>query len=248
MNHAYILKTVRAQLANDLNCSPDDFDREGFVFCEARENPGRRPFPRGKRHLDMLTMGGAVIVSATPDILPYVRQQLQGKTRDEAFELPFAVGTGINYLPDELPFLRAPDGIDIEIAERERILELYRLTRQEDFSHALLYNEKHPRPDMLAAVARADGTIAGMAGVSADCKALWQIGINVLPEHRRLGIAAYLTNRLAAEVLERGKIPYYATAVSNILSQRVAHRAGFAPAWATIWRGRFDGELTEPTS
>jgi len=59
-----MFRVVKSQLATDLNCTADDFSREGFVFCEAKENPGWRPFPRGKRHFEMLTMGGVVIVSA----------------------------------------------------------------------------------------------------------------------------------------------------------------------------------------
>ena len=62
MTQHEMLHIVKAQLATDLNCSPDDFDREGIVFCEAKENPGRRPFPRGERHFEMYTMGRAVIV------------------------------------------------------------------------------------------------------------------------------------------------------------------------------------------
>ncbi|MDR2649448.1 MAG: hypothetical protein LBB94_06995 [Clostridiales bacterium] len=64
---------------------------------------------------------------------------------------------------------------------------------------------------------------------------MWQIGIDVLPEYRHLGIAAVLTNRLTIEILERGKIPYYGTAQRNIASQRVAHRAGLRPAWCDVW-------------
>jgi predicted GNAT family acetyltransferase len=90
------------------------------------------------------------------------------------------------------------------------------------------------------AVAYADGAVAGMAGASDDCEMMWQIGINVLPEYRNRGIAAALTNRLAMGILERGKIPYYGAAASNIASLRVAHRAGFRPAWACVYRGRFD--------
>jgi len=70
----------------------------------------------------------------------------------------------------------------------------------------------------------------------------------VLPEHRSRGIAAALVNRLTLEVLNRGKIPYYGTALSNIASQRTANRAWYVPAWACVWRGRFDGVLTQPTS
>ena len=84
-----MLCIVQSQLATDLNCSADDFSRDGIVFCEAKENPGRRPFPRGERHIEMYTMGNAVIVSATPDILPFLREQLDGKSREEAFDMPF---------------------------------------------------------------------------------------------------------------------------------------------------------------
>jgi GNAT superfamily N-acetyltransferase len=243
-----MLEVVRKQLATDLNCSPDDFLREGFVFAEARENPGRRPYPRKARHLDMLTMGNAVIVSATPDILPYVKEQLAGKTRDEAFEAPFVHGVGINCLPGTLPALSAPDGVSLEIVGRDGIPKLYGLTDKKNFRYALQYDPNHPRPDVLAVTASVDGVVAGIAGVSADCEEMWQIGVDVLPEYRNLGIAAVAVNRLASAVLAKGKVPFYAAAATNIASQRVAGRAGFAPAWATVWRARFDGELTEPTS
>ncbi len=237
-----IMYAVRAQLAIDLNCSADDFDREGYVFCEARENPGRRPFPRGKRHFEMLTMGGAVIVSATSDILPYLREQLQGKSYWEAFDMPFVYGTGHYFMPDYPNPLSVPDGVEITVADKSNITALY---RYEGFTNALQYDANHSRPDALAVVARINGDIAGIAGASADCDMLWQIGIDVLPEHRNHGIAAVLTNRLAIEILTRGKVPYYGTASSNLASQSVAHRAGFKPAWVCAYRGLFDGVLTE---
>ena len=83
-----MLCIVQTQLAADLNCSTNDFNRDGIVFCEAKENPDRRPFPRGEHHIEMYTMGRAVIVSAAPNILPYLRGQLDGKNRDEAFDMP----------------------------------------------------------------------------------------------------------------------------------------------------------------
>lgn len=86
-----------------------------------------------------------------------------------------------------------------------------------------------------------------MAGASADCEMLWQIGIDVLPTYRDLGIAAALTNHLALEVLNRNKIPYYGTASSNLASQRVAHRAGYKPVWVCAYRGKFDEMLTAAT-
>ena len=63
---------------------------------------------------------------------------------------------------------------------------------------------------------------------------MWQIGIDVLPEYRRSGIASALTNQLARLVFERGKIPFYAAAWANIRSIRNGLRCGFRPAWAAM--------------
>lgn len=245
MKNEYILSTVRGQLAIDLNCLPDDFDRNGFVFCQARNNPGRRPFPRDARHFDMLTMGGAIIVSATPDILPFLRDQLDGKSRDDAYAMPFVYGHSLYYLPDDICPMALPDCFSIEIAEQPMIQKLYAL---DHFHNALSYDISHPRPDVLVMSAKLDEMIIGMAGASADCEMLWQIGVDVLPEYRNRGIAAVLTNWLALEILQRGRIPYYGTSSVNIASQRVAHRAGFRPAWVCAYRGVFDGIAAAPTS
>ena len=61
-----------------------------------------------------------------------------------------------------------------------------------------------------------------------------QIGIDVLPEYRRMGIASALTSSLAIEILERGKIPFYCAAWSNIKSVRNAIKSGFRPAWVEM--------------
>ena len=129
--------------------------------------------------------------------------------------------------------------------EQPDISELY---AHKGFSYAIGNDSNHPRPDILAMTAMVDGRIAGIAGASDDCEMMWQVGIDVLPEYRNRGIAAVLTNKLAIEILKRGKIPNYAAATSNVASQRVARRAGYVLAWTGVYRGRFDGELTGPTS
>ncbi|HHX56071.1 MAG TPA: GNAT family N-acetyltransferase, partial [Clostridiales bacterium] len=76
--------------------------------------------------------------------------------------------------------------------------------------------------------------LIGLAGCSADCNLMWQIGVDVLPEYRRRGIAAALTSRLAIEILEAGKVPFYCSAWSNIRSVRNAVKSGFIPAWVEM--------------
>ena len=70
--------------------------------------------------------------------------------------------------------------------------------------------------------------------VHADCETMWQIGIDVLPSHRRQGVASALTSRLALEIISRGKVPFYCAAWCNIKSVRNAIRSGFRPRWTEI--------------
>ena len=140
--------------------------------------------------------------------------------------------------------LHCRNDFEIDFVEQKDIPNLYTIN---GFNNAIQYDIRHPRPDILAITAKKDDKIVAMAGASDDCEMLWQIGIDVLPDYRNKGLAATLTNRLAIEILKRGKIPYYGTAGSNVASQRVAHRAGFEIAWMCAYKGVFDGLPTSPT-
>ena len=98
-----------------------------------------------------------------------------------------------------------------------------------EWSNALC--KKRAELDVLGVGAYENETLVGLAGCSADCDTMYQIGIDVLPEYRRQGIAAALTSQLAAEILKRGKVPFYCCAWCNLPSARNAVRAGFRPAW-----------------
>ena len=244
-----MLSEVKRQLAVDLNCAVHDFDgeKDGIVFIDYKQNPGRRPFPRGGSHFEMLSLGQSIIVSATPEIMEIVKPQLIGKSRDEAFSMPFIYGCGVYFLPDLVAIkeITAPKLFEFETVERRNIPSLY---SDSGFQNALQYDADHPRPDALAVVAKSYGRTVGIAGASADCEKMWQVGIDVLTEFRGQNIAVYLVNRLTLEILRRGIIPYYGTAVSNIASQRVAHRAGYAPSWICSYKGVFDGADVLPAT
>ncbi len=246
MTRAGLWDETRRQLAIDHCCAPEDFGRDGTLFFPLLDAPGRRAFPRGEQHLEMTTMGKSVVVSATEGLLPFLRAQLTGKTRDQAFSMPFVYGLSLYYLPalDGPGSVRPPAGYAFDWTECAGMEALY---EHEGFRNAILYDLDSPRPDVLALAARKGGEIAAMAGASADSETLWQIGIDVLPAHRGRGLAAALVGMLTQEILARGKVPYYGTSASNIASQRVAHRAGYAPAWMCCYQGLFDGVKTSPT-
>ena len=95
--------------------------------------------------------------------------------------------------------------------------------------------EDHKELDVLGIGAYDNDKLVGLAACSADCETMWQIGVNVLPEYRRRGIASALTSRLAIEILERGKVPFYCCAWSNIRSVKNRNKK-----WIPSCMGRND--------
>ena len=94
--------------------------------------------------------------------------------------------------------------------------------------------EKRKELDVLGVGAYDNGELIGLAACSADCDTMWQIGVDVIPGYRRKGIASAMTSKLALEILERGKVPFYCCAWSNVKSARNAIKSGFRPAWVEM--------------
>ncbi len=240
-----MLRIVQNQLAIDLNCTPNDLngEKDSFVFVEAKDNPGRRPFRRGKQFFEILTMGKSIVVSATPARLKYAIDQFTGKERDDAFSMPFIRGHAMCYLPDidNLKCILPPANFTYETIQKDRISMLL---KTQGFSNALQYDLNHPVQNSLAILARQGDRIAGIAGAYWWSQKMWSIGIDVLPEYRNNGLAVYLVNALTIEILQQDIVPVYTTASSNIASQKVGYRAGYMPVWMSDRQLRFEGELS----
>jgi len=205
------------------------------------------------------TMGPGAVVSCTADRLDWAQQHLGQLDRDELFSLPvlarindlvrpdgqFVAGPNLLYVgfPNTIFPARCPEGITIELFEQDRVPSLY---AHEGFRHALHYRVHEERPDVLATVACHGDRIVGIAGASADTVDLWQIGIEITREFQGRGIGKTLTSRLAEAILNRGKVPYYATLPSNIVSRNVAMSVGLRPCWTEV--GTFDGNPFPPIS
>lgn len=97
------------------------------------------------------------------------------------------------------------------------------------FSNALGFSKL--RPDLHVLVAERGGEVQAMAGASADSALMNQIGIDVLEPLRGQGLAPVMVREVAMRVCETGKLPFYGTSPSHIVSQKVAINAGFEPAW-----------------
>ena len=132
------------------------------------------------------------------------------------------------FLPDVERLSVLPCAYETRILTQADFGELY----LPEWSHALCSERREL--DVLGVGAYDNQRLVGLAACSADCESMWQIGIDVLPDYRRRGIASALTSRLAVEILSRGKVPFYCAAWSNIRSVRNAIASGFRPAWVEM--------------
>ena len=132
------------------------------------------------------------------------------------------------FLPD-VDKLKVRDcGLELKVLQRDGFAELY----NEQWKNCLTFSDRER--DVLAVGAYDKGRLVGLAGCSADCEQMYQIGVDVIPEYRRRGIASAVTSRLALEVLALGKVPFYCCAWSNLRSARNALSSGLRPAWVVM--------------
>ncbi len=245
MNQSDILRIAMEQSAIDCSCAPGDFLKSENVVVESRPADGARRYLKLPHICDLVSYGSNVVACCRRDLIPGVMRFVDGIPNAGAcFETPAIYA--LNRLLEQADarvcymaeyFLPDPEqvfGADLSCEYETRLLH------QEDFaelylpewSNALCSDRKEL--DILGVGAYDGGKLVGFAACSADCGSMWQIGIDVLPEYRRQGIASALTNRLARAVFEREKVPFYCAAWSNIRSVKNALRSGFRPGWAEI--------------
>ena len=243
MTNREILTAAMEQSAQDLSCRAKDFCAAENQVVASVPNSKARKYLKLPFFCNLVSYGCNVVASVDPRIEDIVRTYLDGAAApyrcfetprlhllEEAFR-PFGKTICFMaeyYLPDveRLEVLACP--FEVRILHPSDFADCY--TPQ--WSNALC--ERRRQLDMLAAAAFDGDRMIGMAGCSADCETMWQIGIDVLPGYRNCGVASALTSRLAAEIMQRGKIPFYCAAWSNIPSARNAIRSGFRPAWVEL--------------
>ena len=242
MTNQQILKIAMAQSAVDLCAAPDDFEKSGNVVVTSRENEGARQYLKLPFSCQLVSYGNNVVASVSPEFREITENYINQYPVEYLFETPhlhvlnealMKKGQKIcfmaeYFLPD-VDALRALDcPYETRLLTQSDFADLY----LPEWSNALCEMRKHL--DVLGVGAYDGEKLVGLAGCSADCDTMWQIGIDVLPAYRRQGIASALTSRLAIEILNRGKVPFYCAAWCNIKSVRNAIKSGFRPAWVEM--------------
>lgn len=237
-----ILIKVKDQLAKDYNCTIEDFNNQNTLITDKKIIEGSRKYTDEDEILKILIFNGKAIISADKCIKEWCIKNLSRfpgawmflysnlrkidkKLNEFGYEID---NTHHYYLPMDKEFTR--NNIKLKWYEKDEILKF---KNDDRFDEAFAFNKNYP--DVLAVAAVDDkDNILGMAGASEDSKIMWQIGINVLEDEKGKGIASFIVQALKNEILNRGKVPFYGTVESHIISQKVALKSGFYPAFAEV--------------
>ena len=242
MTNKEILRIAMEQSALDINCKASDFLCSNPVIVKSGVGAGARKYYKEPIACNLVSYGNNIVASVRDEYKEVVEEYIRKFEFYHCFETPnmhwlderlSQKGQKVcfmaeYYLPDVEKLHALPCDYELKILEQPDFKDLYK----EEWSNALCEDRKEL--DVLGVGAYAQGKLVGLAGCSADCDTMWQIGVDVLPEHRRNGIAAALTSRLAVEIIKRDKVPFYCSAWSNIRSARNAIKSGFIPAWAEM--------------
>ncbi len=242
LTNAEILRVAMAQSAIESCCAPEDFFKEENVVALSRESAGRRAYLAEPYAFDLTSYGKNVVACVREDLQEVALSYLAKYSAAHSFETPALhaldgmlapFGLKTKYQAEYfLPRIENMRGygcpFDLCVLQPRDFAGLY----GKKWSNALC--EQRKQLDMLCVGAFHHKTLAALAGASADCETMWQIGVDVLPAYRGRGLAKAVTSRLAAEVLARGKVPFYCAAWSNLPSVRNALACGFYPAWVQL--------------
>ncbi len=248
MNNASLLETAMAQSSLELGCQPEDFLCGENKVVRSANNEGARKYLRLPFDCQLVSYGRNIVAAASSELMPTVGAYIGRYPVEHCFETP-----NLHALDDALmPFgYRSCFMAEYFLPDLRRLAPLgcpypMRTLAREDFAALYLPQWQNAlcaaraEYDILCVGAYHGGELIGLAGASADCDTMWQIGIDVLPAYRRQGVAAALTSRLACEIIARGRVPFYCAAWSNIPSVRNAIRSGFRPAWVELTAKPFE--------
>ena len=242
MTNAEILRIAMEQSAADLCAEAEDFTKGESVIVFSRAREDARRYLKLPFTYQIVSYGNNAVASVSPEFREITEKYINSYPVHHLFETPNmqVINDALKEKGQKICFMAEYFLPDVNILRPLECPYELRVLTQKDFadlylqewSNALCESRKHL--DVLGVGAYDGERLVGLAGCSADCDSMWQIGVDVLPEYRRQGIASAVTSRLATEILKRGKVPFYCAAWSNVKSARNAIKSGFRPAWVEM--------------
>ncbi len=237
-----IRRIALRQSAIDCNCKPEDFLSGKPLVTLSQAHPEARKYIPLPLACNLVSYGPNIVAQCSEALATAVGTYIRSYPAAHCLEAPnlhvlasVLAAHGLKvcfmaeyFLPDITQVNALPCQYELRVLHEEDFAELY----LPQWSNALC--EKRRELDVLGVGAYDGSELVGLAGCSADCRDMYQIGVDVLPAYRNRGIAGALTSRLALEILALDKVPFYCAAWCNVISVRNAIRCGFRPAWVEV--------------
>jgi len=226
---------VMRQLAKDLNCDISDLQgankktvvltaEEPYNFCHLvcfRNNLAASVDEKIKKFIELF-ISDKEGYRCLEDISPLARKM-------EKYNK--AIGLYEAFVPDISVNRQVNPDFDVVIYWDGDIMKLYDDKR---FGMALNYTVDGKKADAVAAAGYINNQIIGVAGASKDYDAMWQMGYDVVYEHRNKGVATILAKIITGLIIDKGIVPYSTLAWSNIASKNTLINIGYKSAWTAI--------------
>lgn len=224
---------IETLLSQEFYCSLQELHTKGTIYSIQSQIE--------KPYIKILAYRDCVVVCTSRPLHEKVRTLLQGKNRDEIFELPLVYGQTIHYIPNSTKQKEIPASSDFTYGTLfgTDLLSFAGIT---GFDNSLTFNKNGTTSTKAICFARDHNNIIGIAGAAESSVAgVWELGVDVREEYRKAKLGTYLVRTLTNELLARDILPFYSASVTNIGSQMVASRCGYIPCWVDTYGTVLDG-------
>lgn len=218
MNKEQIINIIKKYLADKFECDVSVLDKKSLNVIKNKQ----------KSKLKMLLFYDLILVSSSENMYDYVCEKLKDKNTYEIFEFPFVYGQSIYFIPNLNKISKQDEISKYEFKLFDGNTDKIELSC--GFENAITF-ENGKCISNIAYLAYKDGQVIGVAGADKINDNIWEVGIEVLPEYRKDGLATILTKNLTLKILEKGIVPIWSASVSNIGSQAVATNSDYIPLW-----------------
>lgn len=227
VNKEIMISKIKQYLANKYECNINEFEKRGLnIIKNCKQNK-----------VKMLLLYDLILVSCSNNLYDLVDEKLKRKNIYEIFEFPLVYGQSIYFIPD------------LERIKKQKEIEKYtfkmfdgnieNIGLSSGFENAITFKDGKCISNIAYCVY--DGNrIIGVAGADKVSDDIWEVGIEILPEYRKEGLATILTKNLTLRILEKNIVPIWCASSTNIGSQAVANKSNYIPLWFETFGDIFD--------
>lgn len=239
MTQEKIHQQLAEQFAVDYGCSPTDFQNKETLVTELSYTSKARKCEE-KGILSMLSYRGKLVISSAPELLDWCKTVLAPHC---SAEWCFEAGTLISidrklqesgFEIDRVHIFFTPKYPAPEPVRPVTLLNPPDIAELEDdgrIDEAFLF-EDYIEDVLGSAIYDDERNLLAVAGATANSELMWEMGVNSFSEGR--GYAVSVLSVLTKEIMRRGKVPFYGTALSHLASQNTALKAGLVPTFCEL--------------